>query len=183
MTNANQSLQNYLDEQEQVEREAFTIQDDQAANWALRKIGQMQKQIEDNNALAVAEIDKIEAWNKQENQKSQDGIDYFQGLLSYYALKKKEEDPKFKTLKLPNGKLSFRKQQPKWNYDDEAVVQALKQAKLDDFIQVKESPKKADIKKAFSVAGDKVVNPDTGEIVEGITVEEREDKFGVTVDE
>src|SRR5690625_7656536 len=81
--NENQSLQNYLDEQEQVEREAFTIQDDLAANWALRKIGQMQKQIEDNNALAVAEIDKIEAWNKQENQKSQDGIDYFQGLLSY----------------------------------------------------------------------------------------------------
>jgi len=181
--NTNQSLQNYLDEQEQVEKEAFTIQDDQAANWALRKIGQMQKQIEDNNALAVAEIDKIEAWNKQENKKSQDSIDYFQGLLSYYALKKKKVDPEFKTLKLPNGNLSFRSQQPKWNLDEEKVIKALKESDAKDLIKVTEKPMLAEIKKAFEVNKGKAVNPETGEVIEGITIEEQPEKFGVKVNE
>jgi len=181
MNNTNQSLQNYLDEQEQVEREAFTIQDDQAANWALRKIGQMQKQIKDNNALAVSEVDKIEAWNKQENQKAQDSIDYFQGLLSYYALSKREEDPKFKTLKLPNGAIKFRKQQPKYNYDDEVLTEHLKLTGRDDLIKVKESPDKTAVKKSFKIHDGKLVNPETGEFVEGVTVEQREDAFKVEV--
>lgn len=178
----NQNLQDYLDEQEQVEKEAFTITDDRAANWALRKIGQMQKQIEDNNALAVAEIDKIEAWNKQENQKSKDGIDYFQGLLSYYALSKREADPKFKSLKLPNGKIAFRKQQPKWSLDEEKVIQSLKDANASDLIKVTEKPKLADIKKAFQVKDGKAIDMETGEVVEGITIEDQPDTFGVKTD-
>lgn len=180
---SNQSLQDYLEQQEQTERESFTVTDDQQANWALRKIKQAQQKQEANNALALAEINKIEEWNKSENEKAQTDIDYFQGLLAGYALQKRNEDPKFKSLKLPNGRIRFTKQQPQWKYDDETVLQALKDAELNDFIQVTETPKKADIKKVFNVVGDSVINPDTGEIIEGITIEEREDKFGVVIDE
>ncbi|WP_373894421.1 host-nuclease inhibitor Gam family protein [Virgibacillus sp. CBA3643] len=179
----NESLQEFLDEQEQVESVAFTIKDDSAANWALRKIKQHQQQQEANNKLYTEEVEKLQAWNKQENEKAQQSIDYFQGLLSYYAMKKREDDPKFKSQKLPNGRLQFVKQQPKWEYNDDTVLKSLKAAELGDFIQVKEAPKKADIKKAFEVVGNSVVNPDTGEIIEGITVEEREEKFGVVIDD
>lgn len=175
------SLHDFLDEQEGTEKESFTVKDDSQANWALRKIKQMNDQIEQNNALAQAEIDKIEQWNQSENEKAQSSIDYFQGLLAEYAMKKKAEDPKFKSLKLPNGRIGFRKQQPKWNYDDETVLEALKKANMNDFINVKESPRKADIKKAFDVAGSQVVCPDTGLIIEGITIEEQPDKFNVAV--
>lgn len=176
------SLNKFLDEQEGIEKESFIVKDDQEANWALRKIKSMNDQIERNNTLAQAEIDKIEHWNQSENKKHQDSIDYFQSLLAQYAAVKRENDPKFKTLKLPNGAFSFRKRQPKWNYEEDIVVKALEDANLTDFIRVKKFPSKADIKKAFEVSGGHVVNPDSGEIIEGITIEEQPEIFNVAVE-
>lgn len=175
-------LQEYLDQQEQV-NESFQIEDDQQANWALRKIKQHQKQMENNNATAKAEIERIKEWNQQENDKAQQSIDYFQGLLAKYALSKREKDPKFKSMNLPQGRLAFRKQQPKWNYDDKVLIESLKQANMSDFIRIKEEPDKSVIKKAFEVNDGKVINPDTGEIIEGITVTEQGEKFEVKVDD
>lgn len=173
------TLNEYLETKEQTEQEAFTVDTDEKANWALRKIKQHQEQQEQNNALATAEVDKIESWNKEENKKAQDSIDYFQGLLAAYALKKREADPKFKTQKLPNGSIKFRKQQPAYHYDDEKLVESLKKSDRSDLIKVKESPDKTAVKKSFVVNEDKLINPETGEVVEGVTVEEREDKFEV----
>jgi len=180
---SNQSLQDFLDEKEQIAQDRFTVDTDEKANWSLRKIKKFQQQKEANNKLAVDEVEKIEAWNKAENDKAQQSIDYFQGLLAYYALGKREADPKFKKLELPNGKIKFTKQQPKWHLDNDAVLKTLKESEQLDLIKVVESPKLADIKKTFKVQGNQVVNPSTGEIVEGITIEEREDKFGVVVDD
>ena len=104
-------------------------------------------------------------------------------MLAYYALGKRNADPKFKTLKLPNGAIKFTKQQPKWHLDNDAVLKTLKESEQLDLIKVVESPKLADIKKTFKVQGNQVINPSTGEIVKGIAIEEREDKFGVVVDE
>lgn len=175
-------LQEYLDQQEQV-NEGFKVEDDQQANWCLRKIKDITQQIQNNSELAQAEIEKIESWEQQEKEKLQQSIDYFQGLLAQYAVKKREEDPKFKSQKLPHGRIKFVKQQPKWNYDDNKLLETLKQNNLTDFIKIKEQPDKAQIKKAFEVAKGKVINPDTGEFVEGITVEEREESFKVEVDD
>lgn len=175
------TLNEYLETQEQTEQEAFTVDTDEKANWALRKVKQYQEQQEQNNALATAEIDKIESWNKEENQKAQDSIDYFQGLLAAYALKKRETDPKFKSMKLPNGAIRFRKQQPAYQYDDDLkkVVSSLKRMDRADLIKVKESPDKTAIKKAFVANKGQLVNPETGEVVDGVNIEEREDKFEV----
>src|SRR5690625_5891192 len=76
------SLHEFLDEQEGTEKESFAVKGDSQANWALRKIKQMNDQIEQNNALAQAEIDKIEQWNQSENEKAQSSIDYFQDRKS-----------------------------------------------------------------------------------------------------
>lgn len=176
------NLHDFLDEQEGTEKETFTVTDESSANWTLRKIKQRNNQIERNNSLAQAEMDKIEQWNKQENEKEENGIDRLQSLLAEYAMNKKAEDPKFKSLKLPNGRIGFRKKQSKWNYDEDAVVDALTKANLDDFIRVTKMPNKADIKKVFKVVDGQVVNPDTGEILKGVTVEEQEDNFNVEVD-
>lgn len=176
------SLHEFLDEQEQVQDNSFVVDDENKANWALRKIKQMKDQIDNNNALAQAEIDKIEHWNNEVNKQAQESIDYFTSLLTSYALNKRAEDPKFKSLKLPNGRIGFRKSQPKWVYDNDKVIETLEKANLTDFIRVKKEPSKADIKKAFDVAGDKVINPDTGEVIEGITIETQADKFNVVVD-
>jgi len=182
MNELQSSLNQYLEEQEQTERETFVVDTDEKANWALRKIKQAQQKQIEANALATEEQDKIEAWYQSEREKAQRDIDYFQGLLAYYALEKREKDPKFKSQKLPNGRIKFVKKQPKYNYDDKAVVEFLKNNNRTDLIRVKEEPSKSDIKKAFVVNEDNLIDPDTGEVVDGITVEYLEDEFKVEVD-
>jgi len=176
------SLQEFLDEKEQVNDEAFEVVHDSQANWALRKIKEHQQEIKWNQKMAQYEIEKIEEWEEQVNQPLTRSIDYFQGLLAQYAMAKKEADPKFKSLKLPNGNLQFRKQQPKWSYDDKTLVTSLKQLRLDEYIKVEEKPVKKDIKKVLRVAGNKVVT-ENGEVVEGIEIEERGESFSVKINE
>ena len=176
---AKKSLQEFLDSEH---KEGFRVTEDSSANWALRKIAQHKRKIEENNLLAEEEIHKIETWNKQVNDEAQQSIDYFQSLLAEYAEVIRKENPKFKTLKLPSGRIRYKKQQPKWHYKDDEVVKALKDAGMTDYIKVKETPSKSDIKKAFVVSDGKVINPDTGEIVTGIEVEERAEKFEVVTE-
>lgn len=172
-------LQSFLDEQEKVAQEAFEVTNNSSANWALRKIKQQQNQQKENNSLAETEIEKINSWADSENEKAQRSIDYFQGLLAYYALKQRESDPKFKKLELPNGKIKFTKQQPKFNYDDDVLINYLKKSERTDLIKIKESPDRATVKKTFTLQGEKLVDAETGEFVEGVSIEHREDKFSV----
>lgn len=176
-------LHEFLDNQEETEKEYFKVTDKDTANWALRKIKQYQEKQKENSELADAEKEKINAWLEAENGQAQQSVDFFQGLLAEYAMKQREIDPKFKSMNLPNGKIQFRKQQPKWNYDANKVIESLKRLGMTDYIRFKEEPAKSDIKKALQVAGNKVVNPETGEIVEGITIEERGESFSVKINE
>ena len=182
MNKLQSNLNQYLEEQERTEQESFEVTDDSNANWALRKIKQAQQKQIEANALATEEQDKIEAWYQSEREKAQRDIDYFQGLLAYYALKKRKKDPEFKSQKLPNGRIKFVKKQPKLNYDDQAVVDYLKKNERVDLIRIKEEPSKSEIKKAFVINEDKLIDPDTGEVVDGVTVEYLEDEFKVEVD-
>lgn len=174
------SLHEFLDEQEQV-NERFTVTNEQEANWVLRKIKSLEAKKADNIALAEAETAKIEAWLEMVNGQLEQDLEYFKGLLSAYATELRSSDPKFKTLKLPNGKISFRKQQPKWNYDDKALIESLKVLERDDLIRIKEEPDKANIKKTFVIQGDQVIDPETGMIISGITIEHREDELKIEV--
>ena len=176
---SNQSLQDFLDEKEQIAQDRFKVDTDEKANWSLRKIKQFQDEQKENNSLAETEIEKINSWADSENEKAQRSIDYFQGLLAYYALKQREADPKFKKLELPNGKIKFTKQQPKFNYDDDVLINYLKKSERTDLIKVKETPDRATVKKIFTLQGEKLVDAETGEFVEGVTIEHREDKFSV----
>jgi phage host-nuclease inhibitor protein Gam len=177
------TLNEFLDEQEGVKSERFTVTNEQEANWVLRKIKSLEAKKADNIALAEAEIAKIDAWLEQVNGEIDRSLEYFKGLLTAYAVEQRAKDPKFKSLKLPNGKIGFRKQQPKWNYDNDKVIKALKEIGREDLIRVKEEPDKVNIKKVMEVKDGKVIDPETGVIIEGVTVEDREDELKIEVSE
>lgn len=176
------NLNEFLDRQEQVDNEGFKVDNEQKANWVLRKIKQMQDQIKNNNDLADSEINKIEQWRNEENEKSEQSIEYFQSLLAEYAMKKREENPKFKSLKLPNGRFGFRKRPDKWVYDDEKLLESLKKSEMNDLIRVKEEVNKRDLRKVLEVVNGKVLNPETGEFIEGVSIEEQGETFNVRAD-
>jgi len=167
--------------------DGFVIDNKEKANWALRKIRHLKKKQNNNEELAQKEISKLESeidevkeWLKSENDSLQNSIDYFKNLLNGYALNLKEEDPDFKTLKLPFGKLQFRKKRDKWHYEEDKLLEFAKE-NIKSAVKVKEKVDKRKLKKHLKKAGDKAVIEATGEIVEGVNIEERGEEFKVKV--
>lgn len=166
---------------DQEQEDNFEVDDDHKANWALKKIRQLKKKKQKNEKFAEKEISEIKEWLDEENGKLDNHIEYIEGLLTEYAMKLKEQDEDFKTKNLPAGKMQFRKQRPKWKYDDEKLVNFLKDVGKNELIRVKESVDKRELKKQVEVAGKKVVDAETGEILEGVEVKERGEKFKIKV--
>lgn len=165
-----------LEQQEQEERQSFKVDSLESANWVMRKLVALESKRKEVNGLADVEAYRIEAYRKTELDKLQRDEDYFRELLGVYANEQREKDPKFKSIKTPYGSVSFKKQQPKWNYNDQDLVTWLNERGYDQLIRVKWEPNKTDIKKAFTVNESGVVIDANGEPVEGIYVEYRGDE-------
>ena len=158
------------------EKERFKIENLEAANWAFRKLAAIERKKKEIQELANKEIERIKAWQEQEERGLDNSKEFFEGLLTEYFAREREKDPKFK-ISTPYGKVSARKQQPKWNYDEDKLVKWLKENNQ-DLIRIKYEPDKNEIKKTYKIVGTNVVTED-GEIVEGITVEERPEKVTI----
>jgi len=158
-------------------KDRFVIDDDNKAEWALKKINEAKNEIEKISSFAEREITRVEDWEKKQKDKYVDSIDYFTSLLAEYAYKND-----VKSHSLPSGRIRFRKQQPKWSVDNEKAIKSFKEIGRDDLIRVKEEPVMKDIKKSFSVVNGKAVDEETGQVIEGINIEDRKDKFEVVTD-
>lgn len=159
-------------------QERFKIDNLEAANWVFRKLAAIERKRKEIQELANKEIERIKAWQEREERSLDNSKEFFEGLLTEYFAREREKDPKFK-ISTPYGKVSARKQQPKWNYDDEKLVNWLLQNDK-ELVRTKYEPDKNGIKKKYKVIGTNVVTED-GEIVEGITVEERPEKIEIKV--
>ena len=164
------------------DKSRFIIDDDNKADWALRKIAESKNEIYKISYFADSEINRIEDWERKEKEKYESSIDYFTGLLAEYASQKRKQNSDFKSQSLPAGRIRFKKQQPKWNVDKEKVVKSIKSTGRDDLIRIKEEPSMNDIKKAFIVVDGQAIDEETGQVIEGIKVEDREDKFEVVTE-
>ena len=132
------------------------------------------------SSLADSERTRIETWEQSELKKVQGSKEFFNGLLLQYAAEQRANDPKFK-LSTPYGKLGYRKQQPKWSYDEAAVLKFLEENNIEDLIRVKKEIDKATLKKSVKVMDGKAVIADTGEVIEGINIIEQEDALKIEV--
>ena len=82
---------------------------------------------------------------------------------------------------IPAGKLMLKKQAPEYKRDEKTVIEWLKQTpEGSQYVKTVESLDWANLKKDTTVVGNTIVNSD-GEIIPGVEVIEREDKFVVEV--
>lgn len=153
------------------EKERFRIETKDQAAWALRKMSRIQAEIEENNKVAQAEIERVTAWRDEENEKLERSISFFESLLHEFFHSQRESDPKLKTMKLPHGTLKMRKQQPQYEYDEDQLLPWAKES-LPEAVVVKETVSKNPVKKHIR---------ETGEMVPGVTITERPEKFIVEV--
>lgn len=156
-------LENVLEEV----REEFKINDLSSANWAFKKLRAIGEKINKIKEAAEKEHLIIEEWEVREVKALEKEKEYFEGLINAYYIEERAIDKKFK-LSTPYGKVTARKSK-KWTYDDEVVKEYIKAENL-PYIKVKEELDKTGLKKEFKDG----INPMTGEIIPGITIEEVE---------
>ena len=162
--------------------EAFQIRNDYHADNVLEEISRLKKEIRQKEELAEKRIQQIEQWKKSEVEKLEGRINWLTDALESYFRKLRESNPKLKTHSLPFGKLQIRKQQPKWKYDDDKLLKSVKRV-MPEAIRVKEEVDKIELKKRVKIVNNIPINPDTGEVIEGIVIEERPEKFCIKVEE
>lgn len=168
------------------ENQRFRIQDDNQADWALRKIARARQDMKEAEETAAMEIEKINRWLDGQRDESLRTELFFTVLLQEYYEPRFMTNPDKKTYKLPSGKVQRRTQQPLFDRDNEALLAWLKQRGMTDYVEVKETPKWGELKQQVQVVGEHVVikdGPLKGEIVDGVEVVHRPPTFRVVTTE
>lgn len=154
-----------LDELEQVdlgtvaegERAPFRITDDRCADWAIRKIADERKRMENGTSYLTS------------------------CLADFFATVPHKETKTTEKYRLLSGTLTFKKGTTKTKLDETKLVPWLKANGYGELVKVEESTRWADLKKLLSYTGDIATLTETGEIVEGVTVYETPGIFTVDV--
>ena len=150
------------------EKEKFEVNSLSSADWALRKIKELEANIRQNNDFAGAEKIRLEQWLESENHKYRESIEYFNGLLSHYLQELRKDNPKAK-ISTPHGTVSTRKNQKQWTYGDDVLAE-LEEKEMFEFIRIKKEVDKKELKKVLSVTDDGIVVNSDGEVIKGVTV-------------
>ena len=160
--------------------EGFVINNDQLADWAVRKIREGRKELERLTMLGENQKAEIDYKIRHEEEKTLRGEKYLTGLLREYfegvphkATKTQE------SYKLLNGSLILKFPKVKMEKEDDTLVEYFRQNGMEEFIKVEEKPKWADFKKNLEIIDDAVVNTATGEIVDVVKLVEVDSEFSV----
>ena len=163
------------EELDQLEGQDVPMLDDMDAEYMLTLIRQ-----------ADDEYQKMESWYTHMVEKAKEKRDRKvawaeNNLRAYFDIVPAKVTKTQKTYDLPSGKLVLKHQEPKYDTKDEELVPWLK-ANRPELVKTKESSDWANLKKELKVSpdGTAMVTED-GEIVPGVTVTQREDKFTVTL--
>ena len=154
--------------------EGFVIDTDAKAGWALDKIRE-----------ARADRDRWVKWYEEKiaeikAQTDFDTMNLERMLAEYFANVPHKKTKTQESYALPGGKLVLKKQQPEYKRDDSRVIAWLKENGNNQYIKVEEKLDWAGLKAVTGVFDGNVVD-ENGEIIPGIEVIEREEKFTVEV--
>lgn len=151
------------------------------ADFYLRQINKLKQQKEEINEFVDQEIERqlrlYQEYREDRMRPLDSQIAFYENALKTFAMNEYAETNK-KTIKLPNGTLAIKKQQPKYVYNDEQVLEFLQENNYKDYIRTKAEVNKKDLKKNAIVNNNNELVID-GKVVPGVTVIPQEDKFEV----
>ena len=157
------------------------VKNNSDADFYLRQINKLKEQKEEINKFVDQELERqmrlYQQYREDRMRPLDNQIAFYEEALRTFAMNEYAETNR-KTIKLPNGTLSIRKQPPKYIYNDEEVLSFLKENNLNDYIRVKEEVNKKDLKKATQVNNNNQMIID-GKEVPGVVVVPQDDKFEV----
>ena len=157
------------------------VKNNSDADFYLRQINKLKEQKEEINKFVDQELERqmrlYQQYREDRMRPLDNQIAFYEEALRTFAMNEYAETNR-KTIKLPNGTLSIRKQPPKYIYSDEEVLSFLKENNLNDYIRVKEEVNKKDLKKAAKITNNNQMMID-GKEIPGVVVVPQDDKFEV----
>lgn len=167
-----------LEQEEGAEVDAWAIDNDHKAEWALKKIRQSEEEFKRIEALANDEIKELEDAKEAARKKYEDRIKGLKSMLWQYfdtlpaeAIANTKTESKYALL---TGKLVKKKEKQQFTCDKATTLQYCKANNMPEFVKVKteESLDWAGLKKELAFNDDGVVVlASTGEVIEGVASE------------
>ena len=152
----------------------FVIDSDTKAEWALKKI-----------AEARSDCAAWVAWYEEKIKQIKEQTDFDTANLEAMLARYFDTVPHKKTktqesYSLPGGKLVLKKQNAEYNRDDKTVIEWLEQNGGEAYIKTEKKLDWSTLKRDTQALNGQIVTMD-GEIIPGIEVTDRPDKFVVEV--
>ena len=165
-----------LEEEEEQMPEEVPVLDDMDAEYLMGRIREANEQYEKMEAWYTHMLEKANAVRNRTVEWAE------RNLRAYFEMVPKKQTKTQQSYQLPSGTLVLKKQEPKFDQDDEKLVPWLKANKMEAMVKVKESSDWKELKKQLKLGpdGTSMVTAE-GEVVPGVIVTPREDKFTVTV--
>ena len=170
------------DREEELEKR-FKITDIASMSWTLRKLKALESAHNEDVRVFDEEVGRLTEWLGQQSHKSQLGKEFLEGLVEEYARGQHKEDPEWKGVKSPHGKVTFKTPKDKISYgDEEKLVKYLEANGFLQLIKTVKTPIKDDLKKLFPVKGSVLVNTATGEVIPEINFVKQEPVLKITLE-
>jgi hypothetical protein len=160
-------------------RGRFVVADESEALWAVRKLRRLTDDLESKRAEAAQERERIDEWLQDAERSLDRQISFFESLLVEYHQARFVADGE-KSIKLPGATLKSTAGQPTWEFEDETFIAWATDAHP-ELVRTKQEVNKAEAKKVLTLNEGKAVDPDTGEVVAGVTVEPAVRSFKVVL--
>lgn len=155
----------------------FFIENADTANWAISKIKEERARRDLFIEAANAQIDRLKSQIADEKEKCNNRTAFLLLKLDLFLDDAPARETKTQlSLDLPAGKLVRKLSKTKFVRDDDKLIESLKDS---EYVERKPSIKWGELKKDLTVLDGIVMRKSTGEILDGITVEELPSEFDV----
>lgn len=163
--------------------EEFNITDDKTADWAVRKIAEEEAEYERIKTLACEQIDEITKKVETAKKRFENSTEYLRGKLAEYFRSVPHKVTKTtEKYALLSGTLTLKKAVKKLKHDAEKLTEWLAANGYTDFIKIEQSPRWGDFKKLLDCSGEVAMIAETGEVVEGVILEDAPEEFQVDIE-
>lgn len=160
--------------------EGWSIGNDSAADWAVKKIAEENEEIDRLIAIAQNDISRLNERIMEYEARREKKTGFLKSKLwAYFQQVKTKETKTQQSYELLSGKLVYKKPARKMIPNKEMLIAKCKADGMIDYIKTKEELDWANYKKFCDINGDNVVDVRTGEVIEGIEIEDVPGSFDI----
>lgn len=156
------------------EHTPWEITDDSSAEWAIQKIADARKKLENWKSHYARQLEIMEAECRDTEERLTAKLETYFNTVPHRVAATQE------SYNLPSAKLIRKQKQPEFRRDDDALLPWIANT-APDCAEASWKIRWGELKKRLTVVDGQAVDAETGEVVPGVTVEERGETFMVSL--